>query len=104
MWWNGRMAAPALPGTRTGQREETREHVLPPFNVRLHNDDHNSMDHVVRSLLRCVPELTRERAGEIMFEAHNKGSAVVITVHKELAEHYRNRLESCALTATIEPA
>jgi ATP-dependent Clp protease adaptor protein ClpS len=94
--------APVLPGKRLD--EETLKRLIPLYHVLIHNDDHNSMDHVVRSLLRCVQSLTVERAAEIMFEAHTHGQAVVITCPKEAAEHYRDRLESCSITATIEPA
>ncbi len=38
----------------------------------------------------------------IMLEAHNSGRAVVIVCPLEPAELYRERLESCSLTATIE--
>jgi ATP-dependent Clp protease adaptor protein ClpS len=96
------MTAP--PGPAVEVQEETLRRLLPPFRVVLHNDDHNSMDHVVRSLLRSVPSLTVERAAEIMLEAHNHGQATVIVCPKEAAEHYREGLESCGLTATIEPA
>ena len=82
----------------------TLEKLLPPWAVILHNDDHNSMDHVVRSLLRCVPSLTPESAVEVMMHAHEHGQATVLSCPKETAELYRQRLESCALTATIEPA
>jgi ATP-dependent Clp protease adaptor protein ClpS len=92
----------AAPATTVDEEALTR--LLPPYRVILHNDDHNAMDHVVRSLLRSVPSLTVERAAEIMLEAHNRGQATVIVCVKEAAEHYRDRLESCALTATIEPA
>ena len=84
--------------------EETLKRLLPPYRVILHNDDHNSMDHVVRSLLRCVPSLTVEAAAAIMVTAHEHGQATVIQCPKEAAEHYRDGLESCGLTATIEPA
>ncbi len=94
--------APVRPGTEFD--EETLTRLLPPYNVLLHNDDHNSMDHVVRSLVRSLPSLTAERAVEIMLEAHLRGQAMVITCPKEAAEHYRGRLESCGLTATIEQA
>ena len=83
--------------------EETVRKFLPPYRVVLHNDDHNAMDHVVRSLLACVPSLTVEDAAQIMLHAHNHGQASVIECPKEAAEHYRDRLESCGLTATIEP-
>jgi ATP-dependent Clp protease adaptor protein ClpS len=83
---------------------EAIKRLLPPWAVILHNDDHNPMDHVVRSLLDCVPALTPERAVEVMLAAHEHGEAIVIACPKETAEHYRDRLESCGLTATIEEA
>ncbi|MGB4861749.1 MAG: ATP-dependent Clp protease adaptor ClpS [Tepidiformaceae bacterium] len=94
--------APTLPGTVIDKEALTR--LIPPFRVILHNDDHNSMDHVVLSLMRCVPSLDFEAATEIMFIAHHHGEATVIECPKEAAEHYRDALESSGLTATIEPA
>jgi ATP-dependent Clp protease adaptor protein ClpS len=96
------MTTTTLPGT--GIDEEALTRLLPPYRVVLHNDDHNSMDHVVLSLLKCVSSLTPEEAIEIMFEAHHGGHATVIECPKEAAEHYRNGLQTCGLTATIEPA
>ena len=96
--------APTRPATPTLPDEEQRTHILPPYKVLLHNDDHNSMDHVVRSLLRSVPKLSRLRAIQIMLEAHNSGVALVIVCPLEQAELFRDRLESCGLTATIEKA
>lgn len=80
------------------------EETLPPYVVVLHNDDHNSMDHVVHALLLCVPELELERAIEVMVTAHNHGQADVIVCPLERAELYRDRLESRGLTATIRKA
>jgi ATP-dependent Clp protease adaptor protein ClpS len=88
----------------TGSSEEQKTVILPPWSVILHNDDHNDMIYVVRSLVKCVPNLGATRATRIMLEAHNKGKAVVTTCPLELAELYRDRLESCGLTATIEKA
>jgi ATP-dependent Clp protease adaptor protein ClpS len=78
--------------------------LIPPWRVVLHNDDHNSMDHVVRALVHSVPSLTVESAVEIMLTAHHHGEATVTSCPKETAELYRERLESHGLTATIEPA
>jgi ATP-dependent Clp protease adaptor protein ClpS len=108
-------AAPAAPTTTPEAPTTTPEtpslpniqdltKLLPPYKVLLHNDDHNSMDHVVRSLLRSVPKLSRIRAIQIMIEAHNRGVALVIVCPLEQAELFRERLESCGLTATIEAA
>ncbi len=90
--------------TRTAPDRRLRDAVLPPYAVILHNDDHNTMDHVVLALLRSVPSLTPEEAISIMFTAHYRGQARVIVCPLEQAELYRERLESHGLTATIERA
>jgi ATP-dependent Clp protease adaptor protein ClpS len=105
------MATPANPATlppatipREEQAQRSKPRALEPYKVVLHNDDHNSMDHVVRSLTRSVPGLGVAKAVKIMLEAHNNGKAIVIVCPLEPAELYRDRLESCGLTATIEQA
>ena len=90
--------------TRPSVTPEQKQAILPPWSVILHNDDHNEMLYVVRSLIKSVPNLGTARATKIMLEAHNRGKAVVTTCPLELAELYRDRLESCGLTATIEKA
>ncbi len=90
------------PETTTEPDLERLQKLLPPYAVILHNDDHNTMDHVVAALLKSVPDLSPEQAIEIMFEAHNNGQATVIICPLELAELYRDRLQSFWLTATIE--
>jgi ATP-dependent Clp protease adaptor protein ClpS len=92
------------PAVETRPDIETRPLLLPPYAVILHNDDHNAMVYVVRSLLLCVPEVTQGQAVQIMLEAHEHGRAVVVVCPLERAELYRDRLESRGLTATIEPA
>jgi len=76
---------------------------LPPFLVLLHNDDVNDMLEVVDALSDLTP-LKRARAVEVMFTAHRRGRALVLITHRELAEHYRDRLRSRSLTVTIQPA
>ena len=98
------MVTPASPATRVEQRTRSIEETLPPYRVMLHNDDVNEMGHVVQSLLKSVPELEPARAEEIMLAAHLHGEAEVIRCPLERAELYRDRLESCGLTATIEQA
>jgi ATP-dependent Clp protease adapter protein ClpS len=101
---NSRTSATTQPPAIPEERTRTLEEILPPYLVILHNDDVNDMAHVVRVLLVSVPELTTERAAEIMLEAHNHGQAEVIRCPLERAELYRDRLESHGLTATIERA
>lgn len=90
------------PSVETPVRDITE--VLPPYLVILHNDEHNHMLHVVDSLLKSVPKLSRWKATQIMLEAHVQGRAVVTTCPLELAELYRDRLKSFGLTASIERA
>jgi ATP-dependent Clp protease adaptor protein ClpS len=90
--------------TETRSDVEIKEVVLPPWAVILHNDDHNEMLYVISCLLKSVPGLSTRRAAEIMLKAHNHGRAQVTTCPLELAELYRDRLESFGLTATIEKA
>jgi ATP-dependent Clp protease adaptor protein ClpS len=95
---------PTRPDVLPGEHTEPRESLLRPWSVILHNDDHNDMVYVVRCLMKTVPKLGPRRATQIMFEAHNHGKAVVTTCPLELAELYRDRLQSFGLTATIEKA
>lgn len=97
-------ASPSAPLTRPDvvDRPGSGSGALHPWSVILHNDDHNEMLYVVQSLVRCVPTLTQAAAFTIMLAAHNNGRALVTTCPLELAELYRDRLESRGLTATIE--
>jgi ATP-dependent Clp protease adaptor protein ClpS len=94
--------APAGPAPATRDRAEARAALLPPHAVLLHNDDVNTMDHVVHALLASVPELDRERAMAVMLAAHLQGRAEVIRCPLERAELYRDRLRGFGLTATVE--
>ena len=93
-----------LPREEVEQEQRTRPRALDPYKVILHNDDHNSMDHVVRALMQSVPGLGVRKAFRIMLEAHKSGKAIVIVCQLEPAELYRDRLQTFGLTATIEPA
>ena len=92
------------PGTIEQQRSDEHAVTLPPYRLLLHNDDVNSMEHVVRALLACVPELAPEEAVRVMLEAHERGVAQVLVCPLERAELYRDRLAGQGLTATIERA
>ncbi|MAY75691.1 MAG: ATP-dependent Clp protease adaptor ClpS [Phycisphaerae bacterium] len=91
------------PASRESTQTDERVDQLPPYMVILHNDDQNDMVHVVESLEEITP-LARPRAVEVMLVAHNRGQAVVVMTHQELAELYQNRLLRRGLIVTIEPA
>ena len=75
----------------------------PRYRVLLHNDDFNSMEHVVQTLIATVAGMTQPQAVDIMMEAHTNGIALVITCALEHAEFYCETLRSHGLTSTIEP-
>lgn len=75
----------------------------PRYRVLLHNDDFNSMEYVVETLVTVVPSLTIPQAVDIMMQAHTAGVALVITCALEHAEFYCEGLQSKGLTSSIEP-
>ncbi len=81
-------------------KPKTRQ--LPPFKVLLHNDDVNSFDHVILSIMRLTV-LEMEEAVQRALEAHETGLALLLITHKERAELYQEQFTSVKLTVTIEP-
>ncbi|WP_013321113.1 ATP-dependent Clp protease adapter ClpS [Gloeothece verrucosa] len=75
----------------------------PRYRVLLHNDDFNSMEYVVQTLMKTVAGMTQPQAVNIMMEAHTNGMALVITCTLEHAEFYCETLKAHGLTSTIEP-
>jgi ATP-dependent Clp protease adaptor protein ClpS len=75
--------------------------LLPLYRVLLHNDDVNTMDHVVRALRR-VFGFPAVRAVAVMLEAHETGVALCAVEPLERAELHRDQLRSYSLIATIE--
>lgn len=69
-----------------------------PWRVIVRNDDHNTFDHVARTLARYIPGVSLERGHQIANKIHNAGQALVFAGHKELAEHYWEQLKSAGLT------
>lgn len=73
------------------------------YHVILHNDDVNSFDHVILTLMMVIGT-DQASATSIAHVADRHGTAIAATTHKEHAEGYREGLENAGLTATIEPA
>jgi ATP-dependent Clp protease adaptor protein ClpS len=76
---------------------------LPPWKVLLHNDDLNSRDYVVDTIVELTT-LNEQDATLRMDEADKTGVALLLTTHKERAELYRDQFRSKKLIVTIEPA
>jgi ATP-dependent Clp protease adaptor protein ClpS len=88
----------------TIEQRSTSRKLAPNYRVLLHNDDFNSMEHVVEVLVSNIPHMSPPHAIDIMMQAHQYGIALVIVCNQEHAEHYCEILKSNNLTSTIEPA
>ena len=91
-----------LPVSRPGTRAEQNTIHFPLYKVLLHNDDHNSMEHVIRALTR-VFNFELSMCERIMMEAHQNGLALCTVEPLEQAEHHRDQLNAFSLISTIEP-
>ena len=68
------------------------------WRVIVLNDDHNTFDHVARTLARVIPGVTLDRGYQLADKIHNSGKAMVWAGQKEPAEHYWDLLSSAGLT------
>ena len=92
-------------GTSTIEKKSTStvRKPAPRYRVLLHNDDFNSMEYVVQTLMKTVAGMTQPQAVNIMMEAHTNGIGLVTTCALEPAEFYCETLRHHGLTSTIEP-
>jgi len=93
---------PCGPSTVTIERPKTDIQTMPMYKVLLHNDDNNSMEHVVFSLQE-VFKFDVQKCVSIMLEAHQSDVALCKTEPKEHAEMHQEMLEALSLISTIEP-
>ncbi len=68
------------------------------WKVIVRNDDHNTFDHVARTLARFIPGISLARGHEIANVIHSSGRAIVYNGHREPAEHYWEQLNGAGLT------
>ena len=62
------------------------------------NDDHNTFDHVAKTLARVLPKVSVEQGFRIADQIHNKGQAIVWSGPRETAELYWEQLKDAGLT------
>lgn len=91
-----------IPGTKTAPIAERETIIMPRYKVLLHNDDVNSMEHVVKAL-RQVFKFDEQECVRLMIEAHNNGLALCAVEPLEQAELHRDQLISFSLVASVEP-
>ena len=68
------------------------------WRVIVRNDDHNTFEHVARTLARYIPGISLKRGLEIANVIHSSGRAVVFSGEREPAELYWEQLKGAGLT------
>ena len=68
------------------------------WNVIVLNDDHNTFDHVARTLARIIPGVDLDAGYRFADTIHSTGQAIVWSGPREPAELYWEQLESAGLT------
>jgi ATP-dependent Clp protease adaptor protein ClpS len=91
-----------VPSTKPGTVLDQRTMRVPLYKVLLHNDERNTMEHVVKAL-KHVFRFSKPVCERIMMEAHLNGVALCTIEPLEQAELHRDQLQSFSLAATIEP-
>ncbi|HEX4806799.1 MAG TPA: ATP-dependent Clp protease adaptor ClpS [Conexibacter sp.] len=68
------------------------------WRVIVRNDDHNTFDHVARTLARYIPGVSVEAGYGYADLIHHTGQAIVWTGQQEPAELYWEQLAEAGLT------
>jgi ATP-dependent Clp protease adaptor protein ClpS len=88
-------ASPTIAPERSGQVTRTP---YPNYKVIVLNDDVNTFQHVVETLVKYIPGMTPDTAWELAHEIHNQGLATVWVGPQEQAELYHMQLGRAGLT------
>ncbi|MFQ5414752.1 MAG: ATP-dependent Clp protease adaptor ClpS [Phycisphaerae bacterium] len=88
------------PPAKKPSKREPRQ--LPPYKVLLHNDDANTFEHVILSVVKLTP-LSPDEAIQRTLEADASDVALLLVTHRERAELYQEQFASLSITVTIEP-
>jgi ATP-dependent Clp protease adaptor protein ClpS len=90
------------PSTKPIVEQQQKPRQLPPYRVILHNDNVNTVEHVVRTIVKLTP-LNEHEAAARTLEAHETGLSLLLVTHKERAELYVEQFATCRLNVTCEP-
>jgi len=96
----GAATATQAPPRPTPTRRKPKQ--LPPYKVLLHNDDANTIEHVILAIVKLTALSTKDAVRRTL-EAHETGVSLLLVTHQERAELYREQFASLSLTVTIEP-
>jgi ATP-dependent Clp protease adaptor protein ClpS len=68
------------------------------WRVIVRNDNHNTFEHVARTLARFIPGITYEGGMALANRIHSSGQALVWSGQREPAELYWEQLSGAGLT------
>lgn len=68
------------------------------WRVIVRNDDHNTFEHVARTLAAVLPGVSYDNGMAFANTIHNTGQAIVWSGLREPAEHYWEQLANAGLT------
>ncbi len=68
------------------------------WRVIVRNDNHNTFDHVAKTLSRFIPGISLARGFDLANLIHSTGQAIVFSGAKEIAELYWEQLKGAGLT------
>jgi ATP-dependent Clp protease adaptor protein ClpS len=89
-------ATPTRSSPATGSVRQRQSY--PNFKVVVLDDDVNTFQHVVESLVKVLPGMGSERAWELAHQIDGSGAAVVWCGPQEQAELYHQQLGVAGLT------
>ncbi len=92
----GTVAPPEIKRRPKGPADDTGKDE--PAHIVVLNDNHNTFEHVARTLAAVIPNVDYERGMAFANRIHNEGRARVWSGHRELAELYWDQLHQAGLT------
>jgi ATP-dependent Clp protease adaptor protein ClpS len=84
-------------------RRATQTRPFPRYKLVLHGEPTLDLMFIVRSLMELI-RFPRAEATHKMWEAHHRGSSVLLTTHLERAELYVEQFADKGLTTSVQPA
>ena len=89
-----------LDKSKTEQQQHDHQMPLPRYRVILHHHQQHGLHEVINALVTAV-SISLPEAQRISLTAQKHGSAVVIVCPREVAEYYKERLETYDLTISL---
>lgn len=68
------------------------------WRVIVRNDNHNTFEHVARTLAGTIPGISLDQGHRLAERIHNSGQAIVWSGPREPAEHFWEQLDGAGLT------